>query len=100
MDGYLLVCMVTVEKKLKPADLSREVLKRIEAIKQRWKKDVSNQERAQIKDDVILEFLPKTLPSESRTYGYFDWKNNGHSYNIWGATAGVINRIIEIVKSS
>lgn len=74
--GYLLVCMVTIEKKLKSADVTREVGIRVKKLEAREGRGIGAKERGNIKDEVMLEFLPKTLPTEHRTYGYFDWKKN------------------------
>lgn len=76
IDGYLLVCMVTIDKRLKSADVMREVGIRVKKLEYREKRAIGAKERLGIKQDVVLEFLPKTLPTERRTYGYIDWEKN------------------------
>lgn len=72
---YTLLCMVTIEKKLKPAAINRELAKRIKA-EEKQGRAIGRKQRIEIKEQIVFDHLPTAMPEESRTYAYFDWVNN------------------------
>lgn len=73
---YTILCMVTVQKVLKPAALRREVHKRVEAIEIAEGRGAGRKERMNIKDEVVFDALPNALSEEIRTFAYIDHDNN------------------------
>lgn len=73
---YTLLCMVIIEKKLKPAAINRELAIRIKKIESDEGRTVGRKQRIDIKEEIIFENLPTAMTEESRIYAYFDWHHN------------------------
>lgn len=76
MDGYTMLCMVKVEKVLKPAAINRETKLRAEALSDYEARTLGRKEITEIKEQVIFDALPNALSEEKRVYAYIDWTNN------------------------
>ncbi len=75
-DGKLMICLRREDKVL-PASLVRErVEEKAFAIEQEAGRPVGRKERADIKEHVMQELLPRALVKASHTYAYIDPKND------------------------
>lgn len=71
-NGFIMVCTRT-EEKILPASVIREALdERIEAIEQEQDRQVFSKEKKTLKDDVIMELLPKAFTRSQNTFAYID----------------------------
>jgi len=75
IDGKLMICLRREDKVL-PASLVRErVEEKAFEIEQEAGRPVGRKERADIKDQLMQELLPRALVKASHTYAYIDAKN-------------------------
>jgi recombination associated protein RdgC len=75
-DGKLMICLRR-EDKVVPASLVRErVEEKAFEIEQEAGRPVGRKERADIKDQLMQELLPRALVKASHTYAYIDAKNS------------------------
>lgn len=71
-NGFVMVC-ARREEKILPASVIKEVLdERIEAIEQEQDRQVFSKEKKTLKDDVIMELLPKAFTKSQNTFAYID----------------------------
>ena len=71
-NGFVMVC-ARKEEKILPASVINEVLnERIEAIEQEQDRQVFSKEKKTLKDDVIMELLPKAFTKSQNTFAYID----------------------------
>ena len=71
-NDFIMVC-ARKEEKILPASVIKEVLdERIEAIEQEQDRQVFSKEKKTLKDDVIMELLPKAFNKSQNTYAYID----------------------------
>lgn len=76
MDRYEILCLVTVEKVIKPASITRELNKKIKALEKFEGRAIGRKERLELKEDIIRAALPAALSEEKRIYAYIDWAAN------------------------
>lgn len=70
--GYVLVCLQT-EDKLLPASVIRDVLdERVQELEEREARKLGRREKAELKDAVIQELLPRAFVRRRRAYAYLD----------------------------
>ncbi|MDT8375790.1 MAG: recombination-associated protein RdgC [Mariprofundaceae bacterium] len=75
-DGRLMICLRREDKVL-PASLVRErVEEKAFEIEQQAGRPVGRKERADIRDQLMQELLPRALVKASHTYAYIDTKNS------------------------
>lgn len=72
-DCYLF-CMNSEEKILPGVVVSQQLAKKISAREAASQKKVYSKEKLQMKEDLILELLPKAFSKQSKTYVYLDKK--------------------------
>lgn len=73
-NGYLMIC-ASREEKILPASVVREyVTERVEKIEETQARKVRKKERDNIRDDVMMELLPRALSRTTSTYAYIDPK--------------------------
>ncbi|WP_299733901.1 recombination-associated protein RdgC [uncultured Endozoicomonas sp.] len=73
--GALLVCAMR-EEKILPASVINDALdEKIEQIEQEQDRQVFSKERRALKDDVVMELLPKAFTKEKATLAYIDTTN-------------------------
>lgn len=73
-NGYFMLC-ARKEDKILPASAVKEVVdSRALEIEEKEGRKVRGKERANIKDEVLLEMMPKAFTRNSRTYAYIDPK--------------------------
>ncbi len=73
--GALLMCAMKEEKILPPQVIRDEVLERVETIEAEQDRQVFSKEKACIRDDVIMELLPKAFTRQKATLAYIDVTN-------------------------
>ncbi len=73
-NGFLMIC-ASKEVKIVPATLVKElVTERIEKIEETQARKVNKKERDNLRDDVMMELLPRALSRTTHTYAYIDPK--------------------------
>ena len=75
VDGRLQLTLRTDTKKIPGPVVKAMVKERVEALEQEQDRKVRSKEKAEIKEQVIMELLPNTFPQPSLTTGYFDCEN-------------------------
>ncbi|MCC5810730.1 MAG: recombination-associated protein RdgC [Ectothiorhodospiraceae bacterium] len=71
-NGYLMVCLKE-ENKLLPASVLKEALtERVSLIEEEQARKVRKREKDQLKDEVLLDMLPRAFSRSRRTYAYVD----------------------------
>lgn len=76
VDDFEILCLVTVQKVIKPTSITRELTKRIKEIEKEERRGVGRKERLELKDAIIHAALPAALSEEKRIYAYIDWGAN------------------------
>lgn len=74
-NGYLLLCIQKETKVLPAATVNEHVAERVKEIEDREARKLAKKARSAIKDEVLLELLPKALTVSKKTYAYIDPKN-------------------------
>jgi recombination associated protein RdgC len=69
--GYSL-CVLVQEKILPAAAIKSEVDRKVREIEEQQDRAVGRKERLEIKDEVIMELLPRALTKERTIYGFYD----------------------------
>ena len=70
--SFIMIC-ARKEEKILPASVINEVLgERIETIEQEQDRQVFSKEKKTLKDDVIMELLPKAFTKSQNTFAYID----------------------------
>lgn len=98
VNGYIMLCM-QVEEKILPAAVIRhemnEKIKRIEALEER---KVRQKEKLSLKDETMMDLLPRAFTKFTRIYGYIDVKNQ---WLVLGTTnAAKTEQFISLFKKS
>ncbi|MCP1673055.1 recombination associated protein RdgC [Natronocella acetinitrilica] len=71
-NGYLMVCL-REESKLLPASVVKETMdERVGAIEAQEMRKVRKREKDRLKDEIILDLLPRAFSRSRRTYAYID----------------------------
>ncbi|MDR3476909.1 MAG: recombination-associated protein RdgC [Gammaproteobacteria bacterium] len=75
-NGYIMLCM-QIEDKILPATVVRQALtdkvKRIEVLEG---KKVRSKDKLSMKDEIVMNLLPRAFSKMTRIYAYIDTKNN------------------------
>jgi len=75
-NGCTMIC-ASREEKIMPAAAVREVVEaRAAEIEEKEGRKVRNRERLSLKDDVVLEMLPRAFTKSSRTFAYIDTRDD------------------------
>ena len=74
-NGDLLICLQHQEKLLPGPVVTEFVEERVEQIETEQGRKVRRKERDELKEQVLLEMLPKAFPRNRKTYGYLSAKN-------------------------
>jgi recombination associated protein RdgC len=72
---YVMLCMQKEEKILPAAAIREEVDTRIGQIEEKESRQVRAKEKRDLKDEVILDMIPRAFNRTVRTYAYLDLKN-------------------------
>ena len=73
-NGYMMVCLRKEEKILPPAAI-REILDaRALEIEQKENRTIRGKERANLRDEVLLDMMPRAFTKNSRIFAYIDTK--------------------------
>ena len=76
-NGFVMVC-ARREERLLPSSVVKETLDdRVAAIEDKEGRVVRRKEKLQLKDEVVLDLMPKAFTRSSRTFAYID-TNNGY----------------------
>lgn len=75
VNGFTVLCLMHEFKDLQAEVINRAMTKRIEAIEKKEGRKVFRKEKLQLKDDVILELLPKAFIKQRKHFAYIDHKN-------------------------
>ncbi|MCC5857290.1 MAG: recombination-associated protein RdgC [Ectothiorhodospiraceae bacterium] len=71
-NGYLMVCLKE-ESKILPAAVIKEALtERVQLIEEQEMRKVRKREKDRLKDEVLLDMLPRAFSRSRRTYAYID----------------------------
>lgn len=71
-NGYLMVCLKE-ENKILPAAVIKEALtERVQLIEEQEMRKVRKREKDRLKDEVLLDMLPRAFSRSRRTYAYID----------------------------
>ncbi len=74
-NGCIMLCM-QVEEKILPATVIRQALmEKIKKIEKRDDKKVKQKEKLSLKDEVIMDLLPRAFSKLTRVYAYIDTQN-------------------------
>ncbi len=75
-NGCFMVCMRR-EDRLLPASVIREaVQEKVDEIELQENRSVGRKEKSEIKEEVVIDLLPRAFTRSNRTYAYIDTKNN------------------------
>lgn len=96
LDGCQLVCLQTEEKILPAVVVGDVVGERIEAIEAREQRPVRRSEKQRLRDEVLLELLPRAFSRRRLSYAYFD--PTGPWLIIDGASAKAIGELTERLR--
>jgi len=69
---YSVIRMVEIKRVIKTASISRIVNKKVKVIEDAEARKLSRKERQVIKEDVLIEIIPKALKEEIHTMAYID----------------------------
>ncbi len=74
-NGFTMICL-GIEEKIMPPAVVRDVLQdKIDQIEEEEGQKVRKQERAQLRDEIIHDMLPKAFLKKQKIYAYIDPKN-------------------------
>lgn len=74
-NGCFLMC-ISKEEKVIPGAVVKELLEeRVEAIENEQSRKVRSKEKAELKEQILLELLPQAFTKTTKTYGYVDTNN-------------------------
>lgn len=74
-NGCYLMCLAK-EEKIIPGPVVKELLEeKVEAIEYEQSRKVRSKEKAELKEQIVLELLPKAFTKTTKTFGYVDTKN-------------------------
>jgi len=74
--GYIMLCM-QIEEKILPASVIRQTLdEKIKKIEAREDRKVRSKDKLSMKDEVIMNLLPRAFTKMTRIYAYIDTQNN------------------------
>ncbi len=96
--GNLMICAKKQEKVLPGAVVNEALKERIEEIKLREDRHVGSKERKDIKDEIILELLPKAFSRSSRMYAYIAPKEQ--LIIVDAASANRAEMLLSLLRSS
>lgn len=75
-NGYIMVC-ARKEEKVLPAAVIKEVMDdKVAQIEQQQARTIRRKEKEEIKQEVLLDLLPKAFSKSNHTYAYIDPKEN------------------------
>jgi recombination associated protein RdgC len=75
-NGYIMLCAQREDKVIPASVIKQAVQERSEQIEQKEARKVFKKELDQLKDDVMLELLPRAFSKSQRVYGYISPKDN------------------------
>jgi recombination associated protein RdgC len=75
-NGYLLICMQLEEKVLPATVIRQELNERVSDIQTQQERKVSQKEKRELKEEIIIAFLTRAFSKLSRVYGLIDTKND------------------------
>jgi len=74
-NGRLMFCMRR-EERILPASVVREAVEeKVDEIELRENRSVGRKEKTDIKDEIIVDLLPRAFTRSQRSYGYIDPQN-------------------------
>ncbi len=100
-NGYLMVCL-REESKLLPASVVREAVdERIHAIEEQEMRKVRKREKDRLKDEVMIDMLPRAFSRNRRIHAYIDTHENWVVVDAatWKKAEEVTERLREVVGS-
>lgn len=75
-NGYLMVCAQREDKVIPSSVVKEAVAERARQIEEKDARKIFKKERDQLKDEVLLELLPRAFSKSQRVYGYISPKDN------------------------
>lgn len=75
-NGNIMLCAQKEEKVIPSSVIKEAVQEKAEFIEQKEGRKIFRKERDKLKDDVMLELLPRAFTKSHRVYGYIDVKEN------------------------
>jgi len=97
-NAYIMVCARREEKVL-PASVVREfVTEKVTAIEEQEARSVRRKERDQIKEEVLLDLLPRAFSRSSHTFAYLDPKNGWLVVDV--ASASKAEDLVSLLRES
>jgi len=75
-NGYIMIC-TRKEEKVLPATVVQEILtEKIAAIEEKQTRSIRRNEKEELRQEILVDLLPKAFSKSSRTYAYIDPKEN------------------------
>jgi recombination associated protein RdgC len=75
-NGFIMLCM-QVEEKILPATVIRhELNEKVKKIEKREERKVRQKDKLSLKDEVIMDLLPRAFSKMTKLYAYIDTKNS------------------------
>jgi recombination associated protein RdgC len=97
-NGYMMVCLRKEEKILPPAAI-REILDaRALEIEQKENRTIRGKERANLRDEVLLDMMPRAFTKNSRIFAYIDTK--GGWMVVDAASVGKADEFVAILRET
>lgn len=76
LNGNIMLCLQVEEKILPAAVINQELVKKVRKIQASEDRRVRSKEKQSIKEELVINLLPRAFTKITRVYGYIDTKNN------------------------
>ncbi len=97
-NGCLMVCMRR-EDRILPASVVRDAIEeKVDEIEAKESRTVGRKEKSDIKEEVIVDLLPRAFTKSNRSYAYIDPKNNWVILNC--ATSNKAEEMLTLIRDS
>ena len=97
LQGYLLVCARRAEKIIPPGVVKQLLDDKVAEIEAAESRDIRRRERLRMKEDIIVDLLPRALTRHSDLYAYVDVRNG--LIVVDSASAGKVIRLGQSPRS-
>ncbi len=97
-NGRLMLCMRREDRILPAAVVRDAVEEKVDEIEAAEARTVGRKEKSEIKEEVIVDFLPRAFTKSSRSYAYIDPQNNWVILDC--TTANKAEEILSLIRES
>jgi recombination associated protein RdgC len=98
LQGYLLVCARKAEKIIPPGVVKQLLDDKVAEIETAESRDIRRRERLRMKEDIIVDLLPRALTRNSDLYAYIDVRNG--LIVVDSASAGKAEDLLSLLRDT